>query len=344
MDALTHKYIVENSLRRLFSDNKISNNIIDMTKEAFTKLFVKYSVYPDKKEKRNMFLWHFYNPNTGQNYIGYGENALSRFKYYSQKAFDAFKKEKKLSEPIIKDLAYACHYLADLNEPHHTSNLIGVSIGGGLYLGILINNHTKHRKIHEIAKKSNERLYRKNDQTKSLRQSQIREDCKFTNFTFSTEILYLFSNHMEFEAEILRMIKANKYHFNNEVHYNNDGKNFMNTITKIGEEFAKKSNAYSEIIKKIEGLAISDNKMKNNIYIKVENSLLNIVAKSLMRYNKNSKHEKLQEFVGFINNRYILQEKNNLDINIEDIINKILDNSIISTIQFLSCFLRLTNQ
>ncbi len=347
MDTLTHKYIVENSVRRLFSDDKIPNNIYDMDKEKFIKLLVKYSSYPDKKESRNMFLWHFYNPTTKQNYIGYGENALSRYKYYSEKAFNALKREKKINEHIIKDLAYACHYLADLNEPHHTSDLIGASVGSKFYMCILIYNNTKWRKMNEISQKSNERVYKKNEKTKSSRQSQVREDCKFLDFIYSTKILNLFSNHMEFEAEISRIIKANKYNFSNDVNYNVREKNFINAISKIGEEFAKKSNSYSETIKDIKGLAVSNNRIINNIYIKSDLVSFRIINKSLIKYGKNLENEKLCEFSNFGLN-FILDkissENTSLDIDTKDIINKILDNSIFSTIKFLSCFFTLYNK
>lgn len=341
MDTLTHKYIVENSLKILFSDNKIPNNVYDMEKEKFIKLFVKYSWYPDKKESGNMFLWHFYNPVTKQNYIGYGENALSRFKYYSEKAFDAFKREKIINEQIIKDLAYACHYLADLNEPHHTSDLIGASIGSKLYMCILIYKNTKWGKMNEISKKSNERIYKKNEKTKSYMQHQVREDCKFIDFIDSTRILNLFSNHMEFEAEISRTIKDNKYIFKNEVDYNFKEKNFINTISKIGEEVAKKSNSYSETIKNIQGLPFSNNKIKNKLYIKADLACYRIIAKTLIKYGKNLEREKLYEFSALSLNYTldkILNEDKKIDINAKDIVNKILDNSIVSTIEFLNCF------
>ena len=84
------------------------------------------SIKPDKDlllGPLNAFKGHFYDPDTGKNFIG-GTNDTARSnteKFYSEAKTEYSKT--KISTEFVENVGKMLHYIQDANEPHHAANI-----------------------------------------------------------------------------------------------------------------------------------------------------------------------------------------------------------------------------
>lgn len=72
------------------------------------------------------FAGHFYDPDTGKNWMGQkNPTARTRAETYYQSAVAAYKDG--YTDKAMQYLGKGTHYVSDLNEPHHASNLTAVN-------------------------------------------------------------------------------------------------------------------------------------------------------------------------------------------------------------------------
>lgn len=93
--------------------------------KSIKRIRPSYSKMPDRSLFSTFYLFadHFYNYETQANYLGHKMfTAMSRFKKNARKAliYKRLGRRKK----AMKALCYACHFLADMNQPHHVGNQI----------------------------------------------------------------------------------------------------------------------------------------------------------------------------------------------------------------------------
>ncbi len=92
------------------------------------------SEQPDKTDRNNIFAEHFYDPDTGMNFLPAGFFSLSERQTTARtKAEDYYKKAKdgynSNRAQALQDLAYCLHFVQDAGEPHHAANKTVLSIG-----------------------------------------------------------------------------------------------------------------------------------------------------------------------------------------------------------------------
>lgn len=124
----THAYVTEvgasvliDTLGQKYSEF-YSSDVID--------ILVEYSKMPDVDEKDGAYMWHFYNPNTGLNFVGGRVSALTKFVSHYEDALLHYKEGQK--KAAWESLGRALHYLEDINTPVHTNNQNLVDAGTGL--------------------------------------------------------------------------------------------------------------------------------------------------------------------------------------------------------------------
>lgn len=168
-DILLHRadILVVNDNRKYIKDSKFEKNIVwclnlyDLTHNVSKSIkWIKpsYSRKPDVKISTffRLFSEHFYNEDNKSNYFGReGNTALESFKFFANKALYYQKKGKQ--KRCMRYLSYACHFLADMNEPHHVTNnihkptnFIGKIIDFANIEGIgqgIFSNHSDFEKI-----------------------------------------------------------------------------------------------------------------------------------------------------------------------------------------------------
>ncbi len=119
----THQYIVSNALKILNNDKGAS---VLNTKAA---TICEYTDWPDvvgNETDYGTFSGHFYDPDTGKNWLGQKTpTARSRTETYFQSAVEAYKDG--YIDKAMEYLGKGTHYVSDLNEPHHASNLTAVN-------------------------------------------------------------------------------------------------------------------------------------------------------------------------------------------------------------------------
>lgn len=139
--AETHDVILYQAYHIVVTDNnnflknsKFDKNInwyIDLVEfyddvsKSIKRIRPSYSKRPDRSLTSTAYLFadHFYNYETGANYLGHKTfTAMWRFKRSAKKALDYKRKGKR--KKAMKALLYACHFLADMNQPHHVGNQI----------------------------------------------------------------------------------------------------------------------------------------------------------------------------------------------------------------------------
>lgn len=140
----THQYIVASSLVILFNDQ--GSSILNESDNADTLMIS--TDWPDKlgnETDYGTFSGHFYDPDTGKNWLGEtSPTARTRAISYFDKAVEAYNQG--MIESAMVYLGRGSHYVSDLNEPHHASNLTAIN-----------SNHTafetyvdKHRNEYKI--------------------------------------------------------------------------------------------------------------------------------------------------------------------------------------------------
>lgn len=160
--AETHDVLLYQAYHISFNDNKrnlknleFQNNInwyIDLVEfhddvsKSIKRLRPSYSKKPDRSFFSTAYLFadHFYNYETEANFLGNKTfTALWRFKVAAKRALIAKRLGRR--KTAMKHLCCACHFLADMNEPHHVSNQIDRR---GQFTKFLINkaklNKIKH--------------------------------------------------------------------------------------------------------------------------------------------------------------------------------------------------------
>ena len=85
--------------------------------------------WPDKlgnETDAGTFAGHFYDPDTGKNWLGQkSPTARTRAESYFQAAVNAYRAGD--VQLAMSNLGKGTHYVSDLNEPHHASNLTAVN-------------------------------------------------------------------------------------------------------------------------------------------------------------------------------------------------------------------------
>lgn len=121
----THQYVAASALVILNND-KSSSIINDPINSA---LLMEGADWPDvwgNQTDYMTFSGHFYDPDTGKNWLGQtSPTARSRAVSYFQQAVDAYNSGD--AEKAMSYLGRGVHYVSDLNEPHHASNLTAVN-------------------------------------------------------------------------------------------------------------------------------------------------------------------------------------------------------------------------
>lgn len=129
----THQYIVSNSVRILQNDK--GDEIFSDVERLENLLY--FTDWPDEYGNETdfgTFAGHFYNPKTGKNWMGQASpTAKGRAVSYFNEAVSAYNNGK--IDLAIKYIGIGSHYVADLSEPHHTSDLTALN-----------SNHTEFEK------------------------------------------------------------------------------------------------------------------------------------------------------------------------------------------------------
>lgn len=136
----THQYIVAQAVNVLKNDqgSSIFNN------SAYLNSLKIYTDWPDKVGNESdtaTYAGHFYNPYTGENWMGKtSPTALSRAISYYNKAVSAYKSGD--VEAAIEYIGKGSHYVGDLNEPHHASNLTALNSNHSAFEKYVDENRT----------------------------------------------------------------------------------------------------------------------------------------------------------------------------------------------------------
>lgn len=130
----THQYIVTQALAVLRKDKGYTS----LNQSANMNVLKTYTDWPDKvgNETDNLtFSGHFYNPYTEKTWTGSkSKTAMTRAMGYFNEALEQVQLGN-MSEALIK-IGKGTHYVSDLNEPHHASNLTAV-----------LSNHSEFEKF-----------------------------------------------------------------------------------------------------------------------------------------------------------------------------------------------------
>lgn len=119
----THQFLVARGILILENDKswEIAKHLY---KDNGARIIMEYADMPDKDEIGVLFAGHFYNPYTGQNFLGQtSPTAKTNFLQHTEKAVSNFNTDKKFA---WQELGRALHYLSDMNQPHHASNKVAV--------------------------------------------------------------------------------------------------------------------------------------------------------------------------------------------------------------------------
>jgi phospholipase C len=121
----THQYIVASALTILYND--MGNSV--MNSEANALKMLENTDWPDilgNETDFATFAGHFYNPNTGLNWLGLSSpTAKTRAIDYFNSAVASYKAGK-ITDAFMY-IGRGTHYVSDANEPHHASNLTALN-------------------------------------------------------------------------------------------------------------------------------------------------------------------------------------------------------------------------
>lgn len=129
----THQYILAQAL--IVLNNDCGASIFNDT--SYAEILMYNADWPDElgnETDYGTFSGHFYDPDTGKNWLGQNSpTARSRAEsYYSQAVHDYNLGD---YQSAMVYLGRGAHYVSDLNEPHHASNLTALN-----------SNHTEFEK------------------------------------------------------------------------------------------------------------------------------------------------------------------------------------------------------
>lgn len=121
----THQYIVQQALNILKHDQ--GSSILNQTANMNT--LKEYTDWPDKVGNETdslTFSGHFYNPYTEKTWTGSKKKtAMTRAMGYFKDAIEAVQ-EGAMTDAFIL-IGKGTHYVSDMNEPHHASNLTALN-------------------------------------------------------------------------------------------------------------------------------------------------------------------------------------------------------------------------
>lgn len=121
----THQYIIANALTILSNDQGNST----FNGELNSSILMEATDWPDKlgnETDAGTFAGHFYDPDSGKNWLGQtSPTARTRAESYFKSAVDAYHSGD--VQLAMSNLGKGTHYVSDLNEPHHASNLTAVN-------------------------------------------------------------------------------------------------------------------------------------------------------------------------------------------------------------------------
>lgn len=119
----THQFLAARGITILEND-KTWNIAQHLYEDNGTNIIMEYADKPDEDEIGVAFAGHFYDPYTGQNYLGQtSPTAKTNFLQHTANAVNNFSSNKTYA---WQELGRAIHYLSDLNESHHASNMVAV--------------------------------------------------------------------------------------------------------------------------------------------------------------------------------------------------------------------------
>lgn len=140
----THRLMASNGIFEIKKDKgeSIVTNLYEKVNDkgdTGASILMKYATMPDFDENdggvgvKGGFKGHFYDPGTAANYVGdKSDTANVRFSNHYNNAVKGYKDGNK--ELAYQELGRALHYLQDMNEPHHATNLPGLEGTNGIYL------------------------------------------------------------------------------------------------------------------------------------------------------------------------------------------------------------------
>lgn len=223
----THDILLHQANIMVHNDNRVYLKNLEFGKEltmyldifemnynvskSFRWIRPSYSAKPDAKllSAFTLFSHHFYNVSTNENYFNRGgKTALCKFKFFTKKALEA--KEQKNKQKCMRYISYACHYLADLNEPHHVSDkiaepnkLISSLLKKLKIQGISKGVFSNHRKFEYLARswlKGTKNIY------DNLKPNSHKEVLLLTSMpTEGAAYNYLSDKNKNYESKILKV-------------------------------------------------------------------------------------------------------------------------------------------
>lgn len=136
----THQYIVTQALTVLRNDKGSSI----LQNSSIASSLKTYTDWPDKLGNETdfgTFAGHFYNPYTGENILGStSKTALARAVSYWNQAITSYRSGDITG--AIMNLGKGTHYVSDLNEPHHVSDLTALNSNHSAFEKYVNQNHT----------------------------------------------------------------------------------------------------------------------------------------------------------------------------------------------------------
>lgn len=121
----THQYILASAL--VILNNDMGDSILNNA--AYTELLMTNTDWPDvfgNETDYYTFAGHFYDPDTEKNWLAQSSpTCKTRANTYFDKAVTAY--QNGYTEIAMQYLGRGTHYVSDVNEPHHASNLTSLN-------------------------------------------------------------------------------------------------------------------------------------------------------------------------------------------------------------------------
>ncbi|SFR84639.1 zinc dependent phospholipase C family protein [Anaeromicropila populeti] len=121
----THQYIVNSAVLILAKDQGTSK----FNETQYLTILRNYTDWPDvigNETDYLTFAGHFYDPSTGKNWLGQkSPTAKTRGVSYYNKAVTAYRSGN--ISLAFQYIGIGSHYVSDINEPHHASNLTAIN-------------------------------------------------------------------------------------------------------------------------------------------------------------------------------------------------------------------------
>lgn len=155
----THELVVDTTLRLIFRDH-FDRPVVRSFFSVYGNMLFRNAVLAglrdaDYKVPYIGIFWssHFYDPDTGKNYMGYGATARSNGEYYFNVALPVGKRIyaaiREGRRPSDNDLYYcgyylgvAAHYITDLTQPMHSANFANYFADAFPRLDLKDNRHS----------------------------------------------------------------------------------------------------------------------------------------------------------------------------------------------------------